>query len=92
MYLLLFSTDRDRWFQLFLFGFFVCLFACAVFTRIRKIIQDFNELLQEPLNYTLFDDALEFTLLGNSPIFPYQELTFFQRLIVILVKQLAKCK
>ena len=68
------------------------LFVCAVFTRITKIIQDFNALLQEPLNYTLFDDALEFTLLGNSFIFPYQEVTFFQSFILILVKQLAKCK
>lgn len=68
------------------------LFVCTVFTRITKIIQDFNALLQEPLNYTLFDDALEFTLFGNSLIFPYQEVTFFQRLILILVKQLGKCK
>lgn len=30
MYLLLFSTDRDRWFHLFLFGFFVCLLACLL--------------------------------------------------------------
>lgn len=68
------------------------LFVCTLFTRITKIIQDFNALLQEPLNYTLFDDALEFTLFGNSLLFPYQEVTFFQRLILILVKQLAKCK
>ena len=52
------------------FGLFV-LFVCAEFTRITKIIQDFNALWQGPLNYILFDDALEFTLLGNSFVFPY---------------------